>query len=278
MSDHVKNQHYVPRFLLKNFSSRGRKFIWAYDKSNTHHKITERPIRKVANEFYFYDQIKNAREGSFEYTLQFVENNAAPVFEKIIKEKSLRNLNSLEREKIALFIAAQIFRTKEHLSETERMSSEFISKLKEAFNQPIANLNAKWLWFSTLSKIPMYKDVLLKKVWHLIESKNDFLISDNPAVRQNSTVKAPERGTLGLDSYGIEIYLPISPSFVIAIFCEKIFREKGYNELYIQEFETQKEVIENLNWLQVINSGRFVFSSTRDFSFVEDIFKERDLF
>ncbi len=273
MSDHVKNQHYVPRFLLKKFSSRDNKFIWAYDKEDNYQTIKERPIRKVANEFFFYDQINNSKEGSFEYVLQTVENDAAPVIEKILNEKDLRNLSNIDREKLALFISAQIFRTKAHLSETERMSKELTEKIEKAFSNPIPNLDAKDLWFSTLSEIPMFKDVLLKKIWHLVESKGEFYISDNPVVRQNTIDRNEERGTLGLDCYGIEIYLPLSPSFVIALFCEKVFKKKGYNDIYIDSFETQPENIKNLNWLQTVYSNRFIFSSKRDFTLVEDIEK-----
>ncbi len=62
MNNHVKNQHYVPQFLLKNFSSREKKFIWAYDKNEKYsvqNQIKERPIKKVASEEYFHDQNEN---------------------------------------------------------------------------------------------------------------------------------------------------------------------------------------------------------------------------
>ena len=87
---HVKNQHYVPRFLLKNFCNGDKKFIWTYDKHITYspnNKIKERPIRKVASEEFFYDQIKNLKDTSFEYPLQEIESNAAPVINKIINDK-----------------------------------------------------------------------------------------------------------------------------------------------------------------------------------------------
>ena len=274
MSKHVKNQHYVPRFLLKKFSSREDNFIWAYDKNNDYNKIKERPIRKVANEFFFYDQIKNSKKGSFEYVLQTVENDVAPIIEKILKVKNLRNLNDIERDKIALFVASQIFRTKGHLFESERMDREFSRTMEEHLSNPIPELNSKELWFSTLANIPFFKNILLNKIWHLIESNNEFYISDNPVVRQNSTDKSKFRGTLGIDSYGIEIYLPLSPSIVIALFCEKFFNERGYNNIYIDKFQTEPDNIKNLNWLQTKNSDRFIFSSKKDFSLVQSILQK----
>ncbi len=59
MGNHVRIQHYVPQFILKNFSSKGGKSIWCYDKKNVYHtkdKIKERSIKYVTYENYFYDE------------------------------------------------------------------------------------------------------------------------------------------------------------------------------------------------------------------------------
>ena len=63
----------------------------------------------------------------------------------------------------------------------------------------------------------------MNKVWTLCESDKSFFISDNPVVLHNSINKNEFVGTLGLDSYGIEIYLPLSASLTLCIFCEKFF-------------------------------------------------------
>ena len=87
MKNHVKNQHLVPQFLLKNFASRDEAFIWAYDKNekyNEQNRIKERAIKKVASEKYFYDKNKKDPESSYEYVLQEIENNSAPIIAEII--------------------------------------------------------------------------------------------------------------------------------------------------------------------------------------------------
>ena len=115
MNNHTKNQHYVPQFLLKNFSSKGGKFIWAFDrkeKYNIQNQIKERAIKRVASEEYFYDQFKNSEIGSYEYILQKAEDISAPIIEKIIKTKNIENLTQEERMNLSFFIVLQKLRTK----------------------------------------------------------------------------------------------------------------------------------------------------------------------
>ena len=85
---HPKNQHYVPKVLLKNFSSK-ESFIWAYDKFAKRKNwitIKERAINKVATEDFFYDFISNSKEHSYEYFLAQIEREIAPVILKIIQK------------------------------------------------------------------------------------------------------------------------------------------------------------------------------------------------
>lgn len=268
MNNHVKNQHYVPQFLLKNFSSRDSKFIWTYDKNEKYsvqNQIKERAIKKVASEEYFYDQFKNNKVGSFEYTLQQVENDTAPIIEKIIRTRNIENLSQEERKTLSFFITLQNFRTKGQLLQTEISMNTFSEQLKDKANIKIPKTDHKEIWLSILQQSNNFYEILMNKVWMLSESNNEFLISDNPATLQNSTNKSKTRGTLGLDSYGIEIYLPISPSLTICLFCEKIFSNKGYHKKYLSNMKCKSENVENLNSLQIGYSERFIFSHKNEF-------------
>lgn len=113
----------------------------------------------------------------------------------------------------------------------------------------------------------------MNKVWMLCESDNSFYISDNPVVLQNSTYTNELTGSLGLDSRGIEIYLPLSPSLTLCLFCEKMFESSGYNLKYMDNLICPSESIQNLNSLQVAYSERFIFSHKNDFDSVKDQLK-----
>ncbi len=131
--NHVKNQHYVPRFLLKNFVSGNKRFIWAYDKlakAKRWNTIKERPISKVASEDYFYDQIKNDKDTSFEYRIGQIEKFAAPIIGRILQNQSLKNFDEIEKEILSFFFAIQYIRTKHHQNVVREHSLDFEEKVK----------------------------------------------------------------------------------------------------------------------------------------------------
>lgn len=272
MNNHVKNQHYVPQFLLKNFSSRGKKFIWAYDKNEKYsikNQIKERPIKKVASEEYFYDQNVNSEIGSYEYELQKAEDATAPIIEKIIETKKIIDLSDEERRTLSFFITLQNLRTKGKLLKTETSMENLSKQLKDKANIEAPNIDYKKIWFSMLEKSISFYEILMNKVWMLSESNNSFLISDNPVTLQNTTDISEIRGTLGLDSFGIEIYLPLSPSLTLCLFCEKYFEKNGYHKKYIPNSICEPDYIENLNLLQIVYSERFIFSHKNEFELVK---------
>ena len=276
MKNHVKNQHLVPQFLLKNFASRDEAFIWAYDKNekyNEQNRIKERAIKKVASKKYFYDKNIKDPKGSYEYMLQEVENNSAPIIAEIIRAKCIKGLSKEERMTLSLFIVTQILRTKGNLLQCESRTESISKHLEEKWNIKRPDIDSRKVWFSTLQKHEIFKEIIMNKIWVLYESNNSFLISDNPVTLQNVINTNKHRGTLGIDSPGIEIYLPLSPSLTICMFCEKFFEQSGYYIKQIPNEISKPEKVENLNFLQIASSDRFIFSHKNDFKFVEKAIK-----
>ena len=274
--DHVKKQHYVPQFLLKNFSN-DRGLIWYYDK---HLKIIrEKGAGGVAFEEYFYDKIPGVKEGSLEYTYQRAETHAAPIIQKIITQNTLSILTLDEKVALAMFIAMQLNRTKKALKNTERMQSEFWGPIKEFAKSTGAQLDsepgpAKDFWLSTIENIPRYTEILLKKTWCLGCSNGEFYTSDHPVVKGNYKNRAMSevRGVLGLDSDGIEIYFPLTPSLILSILCEKSYAQPNDP---VQQFKAEN--ILYVNHLQIKQSDRFIFASNGDFTLVEDVILKNEL-
>ncbi len=201
-------------------------------------------------------------------SLQQAEDISAPIIDKIIKTKNIENLTYEEKSILSFFIALQKLRTKGQLIQTEFSMNNLSQQMREKANIVAPKIDHKKIWFSMLEQSKIFYEVLLKKVWMLNESNNEFLISDNPVTLQNTTDKSEFRGTLGLDSYGIEIYLPISPSLTISLFCEKMFSKSGYHKKFIPNLKCKPEHIENLNSLQIGYSERFIFSNKNKFELV----------
>lgn len=267
--EHTRNQHYVPQFLLKNFASSKKSFIWTYDKvakENNWNSIKERPISKVASEDFFYDQIENNKEFTFEYELGKVEREVAPIVEKIVQHKNILIITHIERERLSYFIAIQFIRTKWRLNLIKSQSLDFTEKVAEAFGVVQEELDHKSLWFSLFESASLFSKAIKNKVWFLGESEKLFYSSDNPVVLQNSVNSNELRGTLGLDSYGIEIYLPISDSLLLCCCCEKYLQNK-HGILNLEKLPYEN--ILNLNSLQFFQSERFIFSSSNDFKMID---------
>lgn len=266
---HPKNQHYVPKILLNLFSSR-ESFIWAYDKAAKAKNwkiIQERPITRVASENYFYDQVENNKEFSFEYELGKIERETLPIIEKIISQKSIKIITDLEREKLAYFISIQSIRTKWQLNKVKAHSIDFVEKVSEAFQLQQEHIDHKALWFSLFEEATKFSKSIKSKVWFLGQSEKMFYTSDNPVVLQNSTNQSEIRGTLGLDSYGIEIYMPLSNSLILCMFCEKLLQNK-HGVLDLEKFNYENII--NVNALQYFQSERFIFSSSEKFEMIEE--------
>lgn len=266
---HPKNQHYVPKILLNFFSSK-EAFIWAYDKAAKAKNwkiIKERPITRVASEHYFYDQVENNKDFSFEYELGKIERETLPIIEKLISKKTIKIITDLEKEKLAYFIAFQLIRTKWQLSKVKAYSTDFIEKVNEAFETQQEPFDYKALWFSLFEEAVKFSKAIKNKVWFLGQSENIFYTSDNPVVLQNSTDQSEIRGSLGLESYGIEIYMPLTDSLILCMFCEKLLKNK-HETLDLEIFNYENVI--NVNSLQYFQSERFIFSSSGKFEMIDE--------
>lgn len=272
---HSINQHYVPKLLLKKFSSK-ESFVWVYDKEDQKKNwkfIKERPITKVASEDYFYDKVKNVKEESYEYELRKIETDVAPVLDKIVQFENLSLLSEIEKEKISHFIMTQHLRTKYRQSEMKNFTEDLSGKLNQHFKTNAdLHFDSKVLWFSMLEDAKILSKFISNKIWFLGKSDRLFFSSDNPVVLQNVTDENPLRGNLGFDSYGIEIYLPLNDSLILCMYCEKTLNFEGIDKFTentpIIDFNYQNVL--NVNSLQFFQSERFVISSQNNFEMIKE--------
>lgn len=274
MSDHVKKQHYVPQFLLNYFTNEDN-LIWCYDKQWK--KIRQKGVGGVAFEEYFYDKQPGQKDGSLEYVYQQTETIAAAIIQKIVDTRTLSCITLDEKEALAMFIVFQLNRTKIALKEIEDFQGQFWQPIKEFAESTGAKLDsepglAKDLWLDSISNTEKYTEIIMKKGWSLAGSGGEFYTSDHPVVKSNFKNRALSgiRGILGLDSDGIEIYFPLTPSLLLCIQCEK-----SYQVLNENVTQYRPENIEYVNHLQVRQSDKFVFAANRNFALVDDMMKEK---
>ena len=269
---HVRNQHIVPEFLLKNFSDDGLK-IWTFDKSAIQQRWNEVKLRSISTtptNKYFYDRTAGTKLGSLEYNLRDIEDQASSLISKLIIQKNLEILSEEDKIKLSLFLATQSFRTIGGLGDVQYVNQQ-LKDFIEPHGVDTSSLDPRSTWLDIIESSNEFIKHFLNKSWSLIISKSEFYISDNPFTRNNTTHVRQNRGNLGFDSKGIEIYLPLSSSVTLCLYCKETF---PYNNTV---FEAQSENVEYLNWLQVKYSNRFIYSHNSNFELIYDMLAKNDL-
>lgn len=306
----VVRQHTVPRFLLKHFSAPGkgkRQRLYAFDKAAGRAYATTPDDATVRNTFYNLDNHPDRL--SLEPLLGINEHHAAPVIADLLAHRDIRRLTDDERYRLAVFVAVQRART---FGELERISGmisvltdkmESIGSTKEQALETLGLLSVgdtKGIFLRQLVQQMSHIDHLLKKDWYLLETRPEhpFYVSDNPVVLENRNDFGPY-GNLGLAVRGIQIYLPLSSTLMLAMYCpsirEQMIRQKQHlhNLLarapyliprHIRPFERLEHIrrytdyllmpitpdhVTHYNALQVEFSEQYVFCSEKDFSLVE---------
>jgi hypothetical protein len=297
MSD--ENQHWVPKFLVKNFADRdGRVFCFDIHTD----QITKPPPRQAASEKAFNDFEVDGETISFENRLETIETHAAPILKRMIDERQLTTLTAEDRRRVAAFVATQSFRTKafyEGLS-AKMDRNTFAGKFSLLFDG-ISILGAE----------------IARRHWALMIASGDevFYLGDNPAVLQRTD--NPRDGShLGFDVAGVEAFLPLAPHCALYMPCRTISEERieryhaaldlhramrssalrghpgGADELRLAQLvitrldplyqammmgvalPAQPEHVENLNYLECSWAHSAVYSNRRDFAFARRVFRE----
>ena len=311
MNSIAKNQHYVPQFVLRNFTVGDGKQIYVFDKQDEKSFITN--IRNIAAETDFYNFDVKEFKFTIEPALSDLESNIYVAFEKIINERSISSLDDDDRSMIAYFISVQIYRTRYFRNKlgdlskgmSERMKQYAFGLDKVSIPKPLEEKEIKDVSIKLIIKgAEELMPHLLNKKWLLYKTteSDPFYISDNPVVRQNHKDFGPLCGNLGLAVNGIEVYFPLTKTLSLAMLCtsheetfQDVIKKIGFLKTMIPGFEQQLPVdmewlenhkkgydegtaipmmaqnVINHNSLQVKWSSRYVFSSRNNFSLVREM-------
>ncbi len=314
-TDHLaKIQHYVPQFILRNFTSGKKHQLFAFDKKKGISFKTN--IKNIASEKGFYNFKIEDEEYSLEEDLGELEETSSKIVKKIINDESLSNISDEEKTTLSFFIAAQYFRVKQmrnhyrHLSiELEKRFSEMgIDTTKIENFSVVSEEEAKNISIMSIASADKIAPYIFDKTWMLFKAPKStpYYISDNPVTLQNMLDFGP-LGNLGFGVLGIEIYFPISSTLSLGIMCrsheEKLRQSYEEYERNLRKFGPEismllrmnlppnvealmtamktgkfvnslKENAINKNSLQVMYSSRFVYSSIDDFDLAREMIKK----
>jgi len=301
-------QHYIPRCYLKRFSDND-KSIFTYDKQQS--KAYPANMMSVCCEDDMYSisdsyiEKNNEETGSHLNRLSLEHshfaNSVEPMFSQLlqsidvikdewISQKEQYRLQFKEKRELALHLVTQFFRHPQLKDSTVddylRMEKAGIDMVKcflakEKGDESINDLKIEvqcespvlhaQLTYLNDEMLMDFADAIASNIWMFLVSKNgDFYTSDFPIVVQPH-VKNARPMYMGLAQYGGELTYPLSPSLVLVVFDRVYFKEK---EEYDCTFSIANDKeIRRQNMLRYFYAKRNVFSSKKDFSLIDMIYK-----
>ncbi len=251
-----KKQHYVPKFLLRNFS-------WFPEKKLINiFNLRRKEIFKNGNlkdqcyEDYFYGKDLIA-----ENLLGFVEGGVSKIISDMIARGICPARFSVEHETLLAFVLLQHARTK-HKAESVNLQAEEIAKIalsregkfsdKDLENISIRLIQPTDIPLSiAIDGLPLVYDLEMRIL--INETDKDFIICDNPVVYRNQFLyERTISSNIGLACQGLQIFLPISPRHVVILFDKNCYKLGKKNSDCVAILDNRDVVrLNHLQWLNV---------------------------
>lgn len=256
-----KNQHFVPQFYLKQFSSNSsRKGINLFNLSSTKY-ISGASISGQAQKDYFY-----GRDLNIEKAFQAQEKIAPKIIKKITENNMAPAINSSDHYHLLEFVvflrlrtacvAEQAKRSADKIIELATTKSvEFASGIRED-EFPLSSLTLDALHSAVLA-MPLVFDLNYKI---FVNSTNiPFITSDHPVILYNQFLKNRRQGdgNIGFACKGLQILLPLSPRYLIVFFDGGVYKVGSKKNLFVSLGSNSD--IESLNFLQCINANQNLY-------------------
>ncbi|WP_193370086.1 DUF4238 domain-containing protein [Pelagibius marinus] len=225
-----KNQHFVPKVHLKNFSTDSQKRqvnIWIPKLDKL---VFGASIRDQCSKSYLYgkdlriEEFFNTPEGMFGDVVNKLTESQTPAKEDLDKLLFLWLLQHLRAEKAIKDRLLMMSSMREKVALGQKENDELEDFLGPPMEGPEAMemvLDSARVFFDTISDL---RCVLLVN-----KSKTGFVMSDNPAVSSNKLVlkRYMKYRNWGLGGAGLYVYLPLTPKLGFFAFDRHVYELNG---------------------------------------------------
>ena len=256
-----RKHHFVPRFYLRGFASAPKRIhLYNFDNDILRADIS---LNKQCQKNHFYGS-----DNVVENALAEIEGNIAPVIASIRENHELPDLRSEGHHLLILFVAFQLVRT----TGTADKINEFIDLVGKKIALYFSDLSNKDLEAVRISlENPVYISMScvddmaegiedLKMQLVCCSNEQRFFTSDDPTFRYNTFCEdIQEAGKVGVLCHGLQIFLPISPTALLILYDENIYKV-GDGRFSVLENITDKDVA-TLNRLQAISANQNMYFS-----------------
>lgn len=263
-----KNQHYVPKFHLRQWSNDG-KLISLYNKYNQKFVSNKGAIKNLASRDYLYD-----KNGEVEDLLGKIESQLSPLYQKIIDTVSLDELTDLEWHLLYLNFILSNERTDaagKDYEELEKAKLQASLKIYQAHGRYTeievdAIKDQVGFMFSSnkaLKSAFKYYPLIMDLKIVLIQNTSNvaFITSDYPSIKYNLWSNIRKLYSCwGLCNVGIMYMLPISPKIALLAYDPVIYSIKNIKNNVVK-IKNDHEINE-INRLMLINADQNIFFSS----------------
>jgi hypothetical protein len=230
----TQNQHYVPKFILRQFlADADGERVAVYDKQTDKTFVTS--IRNVMAENRFNDFLfDDDWIVSFEPLACAAEDQVLPAYKKVLETRRLDN-SPQEKAALAFLMAFQLLRTKANRNHWQQIEELVVAKVEESGGkmqdvqgwedwQPATENSLKRDHLLSIRKsIGEFAQIIGMKDFLLAAPADgrSFYLGDNPVCLNNMQKFGPY-GNLGLGVTGIEIYMPLASDLLLCAWCPSI--------------------------------------------------------
>ena len=228
----AQNQHYVPKFILRQFlSDTAKEQVSVFDKKMN--KTFSTSIKNIMAERRFNDFVFEDLIITFEDMAGRLENHSVPAFNTVIHQRSLATGDQQERVDLALLLAFQFARTKSNRQMMMDLKTTIMSKVaSSATPEMLTNFFAsdddeesikKASLLALREEVPRYMEIIAHKVFFLMSAPEgrSFYLGDDPVVLHNENRFEPY-GSLGLAVKGIQISMPLTSDLLLCAWCPTV--------------------------------------------------------
>lgn len=258
-----KNQHYVPKFLIKQFSDTDhKKSINIYNFENDKLIFNGSLVGQCKKEFFYGHDLK------IENSFMDLEGVISEVLYKIKKDPDqIKNLTHDEKSRIFEFFVFQQLRTVGAINQ----SNELADKLTKTLHKKDKRINSHLEDFKIEYTNPVLENLkIATQIWPTVfdleiaileTTDSEFILSDNPVFTLNPflTLKNWHGSGLGLGCIGIIIILPISPKQCLCLYDSEIYKLNKKHFHPISKIDT--EIINSLSLIYCVENCYFYTKS-----------------
>lgn len=228
----AQNQHYVPKFILRNFLGNPHKEqVHVFSKKSGKGFTTS--INNIMAERRFHEfRIGDHYLASFEESVCHIEEMLLPAYQSVVEHQRF-DVTPEQKANLSVFVAFQMLRTRSQRDQFVQLEQQLAEKFAttgdkieqiEGFTpltpETLTHQHIQFMKeaFGDFAQIIASKDFLLMAA----PKGRTFYLSDNPVTLHNSEPTDGFLGNMGLQCRGIEIYLPLSAKLMLAAWCPSI--------------------------------------------------------